>query len=164
MKALLGIWHSEVVLFVREKPAFTALLTLERDEDQCGVLRLQKDTQGGRDACLHKVDAEERMDYPWEFRTARPENDGFARCSLMPVVLKRVDRYDLIAQLPHDHLLPWPCAKDCQEYVASEELAKDLELRRRHAVMLGARFPTPPGNIIAAMTAKQRKALFSHAA
>lgn len=165
MKALLGIWHSELVLFVRDKPTFTGLLTLEReDEASQGLLRFQTDTQGGREACKHRADAEETMDYPWVFRSPRPLLDGFARCSLMPVTLGKRDRYDYTAQLPHDHLFPWPCAKDCESYVRSEELTHDLALRRRHAKLVGTSFPTPPGHIVRSMSPATRKALFKAAA
>lgn len=162
MRALLGIWHSEYVLFMRERPLYTGLLSLERLDDQSsGTLVLKADTQGGREASRHRADAEETMEYPWVFRTARPERDGFARCSLMPVTLKRDGRHYLRAELPHDHLFPWPHAKDCREYVKSEELTHDLAIRRAHAAIIGARFPTPPGNITAAMSPKQRKAIFA---
>lgn len=162
MKALLGIWHSEYVLFMRTQPTFTGLLSLHRDDSLQGYLRLQQDTQGGKDACLHKADAEETMDYPWVFRSQRPDNDGFARCSLMPVMLKRESRYDMVVSLPHDHLLPWPLAKDCESYIRSEELIRDLAIRRAHAKMIGTTFPTPPANIVKAMSPRQRKEMFAH--
>lgn len=164
MRVLFGIWHSELVLFMRDKPLNPGFITLSRDEGDQGVLRLIFQHEGGSDACLHKVDAEETMDYPWELRTHRPSDDGFARCSLMPVELRPDRGQDMKATLPHDHLFPWPLAKDCQAYVRSEELAHDLEVRRAHAKLIGAKLPTPPANIVSAMTARQRKALFSNAA
>jgi len=160
MRALLGIWHDCYILFLREKPVNPGFISLDRDEGDQGRVRLIFQHEGGTDAVRHKADAEETMDFPWELRTHRHSDDGFARCSLMTIELRPDRGRDMIANLPHDHLFPWPMAKDCSAYVKSEELVRDLDVRRAHAKLIGAKFPTPPGNIVKAMTPTQRKGLF----
>lgn len=47
----------------------------------------------------------------------------------------------LYADLPADHLLPWPKLRDCRSYTMPEQVVKDLEMRMRSASRAFGKLP-----------------------
>ena len=156
MRARIGIWHDEVAVFFDHDPVVPIAVSLEPDtrklfiteEGECGV------------RAYHDPCDDTRVGFEWRVDVMGCEREGFSRCSLMEV--------DLVpcaggwsADLPANHMMPWPHARDCKSYNRKEELMRECLVRRDSARAAGERMPPPPPCIQGELTPAMRVALFS---
>ena len=156
MKVRLGIWHNEVAVFFDHDPGVALAVSLEPDTRRLFVT--EDDEHGSR----ARLDTAPLVDgFVWRVDAMGCEREGFSRCCLMDVHLVPTPNGGWMADLPPNHMLPWPMARDCDSYSRAEELMRECVVRKASADEAGVRMPPPPAPIQRELTPAMRVALFS---
>jgi len=161
MRVKLGIWHSEYALYMATPlPPGRWSLLVERRHDGLAELVLGSDNAGLEQA-EHLIDGEVHIyGYRYLIRQDRPADCKIARCSLMALDMREHATNLWSVILPPDNLMPWPQARECNQYTPADELFDECVKRRAYAKQFGGSF-TPPPEVTRRLTAQQRRRLFA---
>ncbi len=157
MRVRLGIWHDEVAVFFDQDPGVALAVSLEPDTRR---LFVTEDEEHGDRA--HSDSAMRgRDEFEWRVDAMGCEREGFSRCCLMDVDLVPTPNGGWTADLPQNHEMPWPHARDCVSYSRADELMRECVVRKASAVAAGVPMPPPPPPIQMELTPAMRLELFS---
>ncbi len=156
MRVRLGIWHDEVAVFFDHDPGVALAVSLESDMRRLFVA--EDDEHGDR---AYRDTASVVDGFVWRVDAMQCEREGFSRCCLMDVHLVPTSNGGWVADLPPNHEMPWPHARDCTSYLRAEELMRECVVRRDSARDAGVHMPPPPAPIQRELTPAMRVALFS---
>ncbi len=149
-----GIWHDRVSVYFMDfqNTAYTVEIDREANELRLFI--------GGSNSVFQCFDY---MDFPWRLEDKTVDRTGFSRCGIMGLSLVPIGRpaRAWCGELPLNHNLEWPHARDCGGYLKAEELMRECVSRRDSARLHGVSMPTPPGYITMALTPEMRVALFT---
>jgi len=134
MKVRLGITHDQLILYTASKIVGPAGMELKRSMPGRPVIftLFTARYHGGKSSVKHDLKRME-TDMPWDLRTWRDEGCSVARCAPVDLDLIQVAKSMYRVELPGDDQLPWPVPQVCQRYVKTDELAREIELRRAFA-------------------------------